>query len=186
MYKVEKFVENYFDKYKIPKILHNGESSIKLAVYGCTKVNLTSYYTMEFTKQWLPEKPKYIRIYTYILSIYDKKYCPNCHNIKSRNDFHRNKARKDNVGSICKICDNLRIGQKSAFKRAEFINRTPEWANLDLIEFFYECCPKNCHVDHIIPLRGKNISGLHIETNLQWLPINKNIKKSNKWPGELG
>lgn len=36
------------------------------------------------------------------------------------------------------------------------------------------------HVDHILPLKGKVVSGLHIWSNLQVIPKILNLKKRNK------
>ena len=69
----------------------------------------------------------------------------------------------------------------SAKRRAVKLQRTPAWADSEAMKFFYECRPAGCHVDHRIPLQGENISGFHIETNLQWLPAHLNLSKSNKW-----
>lgn len=39
------------------------------------------------------------------------------------------------------------------------------------------------HVDHIIPLKGQNVSGLHIASNLQVIPGSDNMRKGNRFYG---
>ena len=58
---------------------------------------------------------------------------------------------------------------------------TPKWADLDAIKQFYMNCPDSMTVDHIIPLRGKNVSGLHVANNLQYLTASENSRKYNKY-----
>ena len=71
--------------------------------------------------------------------------------------------------------------------RATKLKRTPAWANHFEIKMFYDVAKVLSrggvlfHVDHIIPLRGKEVSGLHVEDNLQILPWYKNLKKSSKF-----
>jgi len=61
-------------------------------------------------------------------------------------------------------------------------NRVPPWANLERIEAIYqEAATKGLTVDHVIPLRGKLVSGLHVENNLQLLTKSENSKKGNKY-----
>ena len=59
--------------------------------------------------------------------------------------------------------------------------RTPKWADMSRIVEFYKGCPDGYHVDHVIPLRGNIVSGLHVVENLQYLPARENISKSNRY-----
>ena len=63
------------------------------------------------------------------------------------------------------------------------IRQRPKWANLKKIMEIYVNRPEGYHVDHIIPLRGKTVSGLHVESNLQYLPALENMKKHNTFKG---
>lgn len=68
--------------------------------------------------------------------------------------------------------------------RTYIINKTqamPSWVNREEIKKIYEECPPGYHVDHIIPLKGKNVSGLHVPWNLQYLTASENLKKRNHY-----
>lgn len=74
-----------------------------------------------------------------------------------------------------------------ALRRAAKLQATPGWANKEAIKSIYkqrEEISKSTgivhHVDHIIPLRGKYVSGLHVENNLQIIPAKENLSKNNK------
>lgn len=69
---------------------------------------------------------------------------------------------------------------RCAKRRAAQLQRTPKWANLKDIECFYRDCPSGFHVDHIMPLNGKEVSGLHVIGNLQYLTAEENQRKYNK------
>lgn len=73
-----------------------------------------------------------------------------------------------------------RIKSYWAKRRAAKLERTPSWADLKAISAFYENCPAGHHVDHIIPLQGKTVCGLHVLENLQYLPASENQRKFNK------
>lgn len=57
----------------------------------------------------------------------------------------------------------------------------PPWANIDAIKNIYANRPEGHHVDHIIPIKHKQVCGLHVETNLQYLPAIENIRKQNRF-----
>jgi hypothetical protein len=62
------------------------------------------------------------------------------------------------------------------------------WANVEAIAAIYEKAKSlressgiDWHVDHDIPLNGKTVCGLHVETNLRVIPAYQNRSKKNKF-----
>ena len=84
------------------------------------------------------------------------------------------------------------FAKKVAKRHAAKLNRTPSWltkAHYAEIEGFYDFCQifnayiydvkSKFEVDHIIPLQGKQVSGLHTPENLQILSCRENAVKRN-------
>jgi len=68
------------------------------------------------------------------------------------------------------------------------LRRTPPWADLQAIKKLYDESHRitkmtglDHHVDHIIPLRGEFVSGLHIAENLRVLSGPENLSKGSKY-----
>jgi hypothetical protein len=89
---------------------------------------------------------------------------------------------KANRGKI-----NAKWMQREAAKKC----RTPLWLDKQMkqqIEVEYslaawctEVMNEPYHVDHIVPLQGKTVSGLHVPWNLQVIPAKLNQQKSNRF-----
>lgn len=84
--------------------------------------------------------------------------------------------------------NKIKIYAHTALMRSKRNKRFPKWANKNKISLFYKlaaCLTRitgiKHEVDHIIPLQGKNVSGLHIENNLQVITSEENKSKSNKF-----
>lgn len=114
-----------------------------------------------------------------LLKSIEHKQCHKCGSIKPHSKFGLDKHTSDGRFRICKYCrsfDNASLYDKRKL-------RIPSWFELEKIRIaeFYDNCPEGYHVDHIIPLQGKTVSGLHTLSNLQYLLAEDNIKKSNNY-----
>ena len=73
-----------------------------------------------------------------------------------------------------------------ARRRAAKLNADVPWADTQAIDFVYYCRDVvnavyggDCEVDHIYPLQGKTVCGLHVHNNLQLLSAKANRSKGN-------
>ena len=134
--------------------------------------------------------------------------CKECDKIKSKRVY--NKRKKAHLAK-CKIyskTDKSKESNRARSKKwnkdnpaknsartmlyyARKIKATPKWITkeqLKEIELIYIESQKKTketgikhHVDHIIPLRGENVCGLHVPWNLQVLTAEENCIKNNKF-----
>jgi hypothetical protein len=85
-----------------------------------------------------------------------------------------------------------KINALTAKRRANKLLATPTWLTKEqlrqILEFYTEAkrleqeTGIKYHVDHIVPLQGLSVCGLHVPWNLQILTAKENVRKSNKWP----
>jgi ATPase subunit of ABC transporter with duplicated ATPase domains len=89
--------------------------------------------------------------------------------IKTREWKRKNPERSRKLSLIC-----------ANRRRARKLTATPKWVNEADLRQVYLDCPAGMEVDHRVPLQGKNVCGLHVPWNLQYLPPSENRRKSNK------
>ena len=107
------------------------------------------------------------------------KPCALLYQKKSKVVSNWQKANKEHLREYQKGYYNFKARNGINAKRLR--QRTPKNEDKKVIAEFYSNCPNGYEVDHIIPLNGKTISGLHTIDNLQYLPASLNRSKSNKY-----
>jgi hypothetical protein len=114
--------------------------------------------------------------------------------------WKKNKARATYVRTRSTILANKQIYRQqnkgklaalNAARKKHIKQRTPKWISKEerwLIKEIYELAALRTkmfgfawHVDHIIPLQGDVVSGLHVPINLQVIPGVENIRKRNSF-----
>jgi len=102
----------------------------------------------------------------------------------------KNKEHAINYGKQHRRDNRAKYIAYKAKRRASKLLRTPNWLTkeqLTDIEDFYTIAKMFqmytgdiYHVDHIVPLQGQKVSGLHVPWNLQVLHWRENVSKNNK------
>ena len=102
------------------------------------------------------------------IALYDKAYRENYKGNKEKIALYRKSIRP-------------RLNYYQSKRRLIIKTQCPKWANLEKIKQIYIDCPKGYHVDHIITVVNNNVCGLHVESNLQYLTAEENLKKGNRF-----
>jgi len=128
-----------------------------------------------------------------------EKTCSACGVTKVAGEFNRSRANPSGLHSNCRQCDNKANAKykrdkpdmdsaRSARRRAAKIMRTAPWASKEAIGAVYTEASRLTketgipyHVDHVVPLQGVLVSGLHLPCNLQVMEGGENSGKGNKW-----
>ena len=157
------------------------------ASYNLAKeLDISAQTTSSLLTELFPNREKSTnKVCLYILSEVGYKLCTECMEVKELDQFRKNKYNKDGLNRHCAICHSeatarTQTGRQSKY-RCSKLNRTPKWADLLSIKYFYDKCPAGYHVDHIVPLQGELVSGLHVLNNLQYLIASENCSKSNNF-----
>lgn len=119
---------------------------------------------------------------------YSKKH-PDIINAKTLRWRARNPKKYAELTRITRKKNYARVLANKAKYRAVKQQRQPAWLSpVDLFEmqciYLYRTALKQCgldyEVDHILPLQGKTVSGLHVPENLQVIPARENRLKNNR------
>ncbi|MHA2062798.1 MAG: HNH endonuclease signature motif containing protein [Candidatus Thorarchaeota archaeon] len=134
-----------------------------------------------------------------------KKECPDCKRALRGADYYSAPRNLDGLSTRCKECHNSRGREYGRVYRkrnrakltalemkrtARKLSATPSWLSerqIKEIEGFYVLARKQTietgikhEVDHIIPLQGENVCGLHVPWNLQVITKAENVRKGNR------
>ena len=131
--------------------------------------------------------------------------CKDCNNRKTRLHYSqrdpedwlkvkrvwqaKNKQRVSDYNDAWRRRNPEKHAARQAERRARKNQATPPWLTVEqrqasaamykLAKRFKDNFGLQYHVDHIVPLKGKNVCGLHVPWNLQILESSLNLKKSN-------
>jgi hypothetical protein len=112
------------------------------------------------------------------------------HNLKSAKYYKENKTKVKSKVKAYQKNNKAKVKVWSGERKSAVKKATPRWLTEEhwlQMNYLYWLASdlssingEQYDVDHIVPLRGKTVCGLHVPWNLQVLPSDLNRQKSNK------
>jgi hypothetical protein len=107
-----------------------------------------------------------------------------------KENYEKNKDKVLSAQKEYRTNNRAKLNAKAAKERADKKKATPKWLtqiDKEFMEVTYamakvmsEMEQTEYHVDHIVPLNGEKVSGLHVPRNLQVIPKFDNLSKGNR------
>lgn len=173
------------DKYIGNIKLQKREEYIKAIINKSYRGLISSVIYARYNKKVLPNKKNNSNPLNYILNNLGYKYCGYCDDILEVKNFALNSCNSYGLQTYCKECQYLTTkptqAARQSNRRARELNAIPKWSDISAINKIFKECQEGYQVDHIVPLKGKNVCGLHVYYNLQYLTKKENLIKSNKF-----
>ena len=109
-------------------------------------------------------------------------------NKKKKDYYAKNRGRLAAARQLWAKENKARILHLNALRKIRVKRATPFWADRARILDVYRLAERLTletgilhHVDHVVPIAGKDVCGLHVHYNLQPLPWGDNIRKRNSF-----
>ena len=120
-----------------------------------------------------------------------KHVCKRCDNLRVAEWQKKNRERQN--ATVCRYAKRYpeRVNALTMLRTARKAKATPSWLSpvhkKEIVEIYKLAkeltwlSESPLQVDHILPIKGKIVSGLHVPWNLQILPKSENCRKNNRY-----
>jgi len=129
-------------------------------------------------------------------------FCTACEKEKNNNPERKaymaeyaqaNRAKLREIASKWQKNNKGKVNANTALRHTAKMQRKPKWLlkeDKEYIRCIYQLAAmrnresdQQWHVDHIVPLQGETVSGLHVPWNLRVVPAVENMRKNNRFYG---